>query len=361
MKTVKTEPTGSTGPTGTRQRVLRTPGDLLSLRLTARMLTICLALLVAVLAIGTVAMTTGDYQLSVTEVLQTLVGNGPPGADFVVTTLRLPRLLTGLFVGAALAVSGAIMQSVSGNALGSPDIIGFTFGSSTGALIVIVVLNGSMFAVAGGALAGGIGTAIVLYLLAYKNGVHGLRLILVGIGVGAMLVSVNGYLLTRASLQEALAAQTWLVGTLNGRGWEHAEPVGIGIAVLLPIAFYYGRRLAMLELGDDKAKALGVPAERSRLVLIVVSVMLVSIATAAAGPITFLALAAPQLARRLTKAAGPALVASALMGAFLLVLSDFVVQRAFSPTQLPVGIATGAIGGLYLAWLLAHEWRRGRA
>ncbi|TVT17351.1 iron chelate uptake ABC transporter family permease subunit [Amycolatopsis acidiphila] len=304
-----------------------------------------------------VALTTGDYPLSIPDVVRTLFGDGPPGAGFVVTTLRLPRLLTGLFVGAALGVSGGILQSVSGNALGSPDVIGFTQGSAVGAFFVILVLDGGMLAVSAGALVGGVVTAVVLYLLSYRGGVQGLRLILMGIGVSAMLLAINSYLITRASLQDAIVARSWQVGGLNGREWGHVTVAGLTLAVLLPIALAFGRRLSLLELGDDKAQALGVRTERTRLVLLAVSVALAAFTVAVAGPIAFLALAAPQVARRLSGTAGPALATSALMGAFLLVTSDFVVQRLFG-SRLPVGVVTGAVGGLYLAWLLVHQWRR---
>jgi iron complex transport system permease protein len=321
-------------------------------------MTACLALLIGVLAIGALSMTTGDYELTVTEVVKTLFGSGPPGAEFIVLTLRLPRVLTALLVGAAFGISGAILQRLTGNPLGSPDIVGFTTGSASGALMVIVLTDGGMMAVAGGALIGGMITATVIYLLAFTRGVQGFRLILIGIGISAMLVAFNQYLITHASLQDAIAAQAWEVGGLNGRSWEHVVPVSCALAVLLPLAVYYSRRLAMLEMGDDAARALGVPVEKSRLVLVLVSVTLAAVATAAAGPIAFVALASPQIARRIAGTPASGLVSSALMGAFLLMLSDFGVQRAFGDIQLPVGIATGAIGGLYLAWLLAHEWRR---
>ncbi|WP_236789549.1 iron chelate uptake ABC transporter family permease subunit [Amycolatopsis sp. GM8] len=328
-----------------------------SLRVHPRAVLVATALAVATFAISMVALTTGDYPLSVPEVVRTLFGDGPPGADFVVTTLRLPRLLTGLFVGAALGVSGGILQSVSGNALGSPDVIGFTQGSAVGAFFVILVLDGGMAAISAGALVGGIVTAIVLYLLSYRGGVQGMRLILMGIGVSALLLAINSYLITRASLQDAIVAQAWQVGGLNGREWAHVTVSGLALAVLLPIALAYARRLSLLELGDDKAQALGVRTERTRLVLLAVSVALAAFAVAVAGPIAFLALAAPQVARRLSGGAGPALLTSALMGAFLLVASDFAAQRVFGG-RLPVGVVTGALGGLYLAWVLVRQWRR---
>ncbi|MGK4591014.1 FecCD family ABC transporter permease [Amycolatopsis sp. w19] len=336
-------------------RVLRSPGGGLSLRVTPRAAIVVALLAVAVFFVGAVSMTTGDYPLSVGEVIQTLFGFGDRATEFIVTTLRLPRLLTALLVGGALAVSGAILQSLSGNPLGSPDFIGFTEGAAAGALLTIIVVHGGMLQVSLGALVGGVATAALIALLALKGGVHTFRLILVGIGVNAMLIAFNSYLITRAAWQDGLAAQAWLVGGLNGRGWEHVVPVAIAIAVLLPPGLVYGRRLSLLEMGDDSAMGLGVPVQRSRIVLLAVSVGLCSIATAAAGPIAFLALAAPQLSKRLTRSSGPGLAAAALMGMLLLVTSDLVTQQFLA--GLPVGLVTGAIGGLYLAWLLVS--RRG--
>ncbi|SMD24433.1 FecCD family ABC transporter permease [Kibdelosporangium aridum] len=330
----------------------------LSLRLDIRATVTCLIMTAAIIGLGFLSMTTGDYPLTVPEVVDTVLGQGPPGADFIVMELRLPRLLAGLLVGAAFGISGAIMQRLTDNPLGSPDIIGFTAGSATGALSVIVLTDGGMMLTAGGALAGGIVTSILIYLLAYRRGVQGFRLVLIGIGISAMLFAANEYLITHASLQDALAAAAWQVGGLNGRGWEHVEPVAWAMVALLPFAVFFSHRLSILQMGDDAAKALGVRVESTRLVLVMVSVALAAVGTAAAGPIAFVALAAPQIAKRLagTPSAGP--IAAGAMGALLLMTSDFVVQKLFSDTQLPVGIATAVIGGLYLAWLLAREFRR---
>ncbi|WP_408055834.1 FecCD family ABC transporter permease [Streptomyces lycii] len=341
--------------------VVRTRGGGLSLRVPARALVVSVALLAVLVVVAGITLTTGDFDLTVPEVLRALAGNGSGGADFVVNTVRLPRLLTALFVGAALAVSGAILQSLSGNSLGSPDIIGFTNGAATGALLVIIVLHGDMTEIALGALAGGLATAVAVYLLVFSGGLHGFRLVVVGIGVSALLLAVNQYLITRTSLEDALEAQAWLIGSLNSRGWEQANGAVIAVAVLFPFAFRYARRMSMLEMGADTARALGVRVERTRLVLLVVSVALAACATATTGPIWFVALAAPQLARRLTRHSGPGLAPAALMGAVLLAVSDLAVQRLFSPAIVPVGTATGTIGGLYLIWLLVTESRKSRA
>ncbi|SDY96740.1 iron complex transport system permease protein [Amycolatopsis xylanica] len=315
------------------------------------------ALVLAVLAISVLSLASGDYPLSLGEVFGALTGTGD--AQFIVTEFRLPRLLAGLLVGAALAAGGAITQSLSGNPLGSPDMIGFTEGAATGALLLIVLTDAGTAETSAGALAGGFLTAVAIYLLTYRRGVQGVRLVLVGLGVSAMLIAVNSYLITRASLRDAAAAQSWLVGGLNGLGWEHVGPVAAAVAVLLPLGLVHGRRMALMEMGDDAATGLGVPVERTRLVLLTVSVGLTAFATAIAGPIAFVALAAPQLAKRVVGSLRVG--ASALVGALLLVTCDFLTQRLFPAASLPVGIATGLVGGLYLLWLLIGAWRRKRA
>jgi iron complex transport system permease protein len=332
----------------------------LSVRIDPRTTAVCGGLLLGTLGVAVVALTTGEYRVPGRDVLAVLVGRGDPASEFVVGTLRAPRLLTGLLVGAALGLAGAVLQGVTRNPLGSPDVVGFTTGSATGALVVITVLHGGMAAVSAGALLGGLAAVLLVYALVYRHGAQGLRLVLVGVGVSALLLAVNQYLVTRASTADAIAAQVWLTGSLNNARWEHVVATVIAVGVLGPVAVAHGRRMVLLELGDDAARALGVPVERTRLVLVVTSVALAAAATAVAGPIAFLALAAPQVARRLTASAGPGLVPAACLGALLLLTADLVTQRLFAPSQLPVGLATGALGGGYLAWLLTREWRRSR-
>jgi iron-siderophore transport system permease protein len=311
----------------------------------------------AILALLVLSIGTGEFSIPPDEVVRTLLGEGSRSTTFVIETLRLPRALTALLVGGSLGVAGALFQSISRNPLGSPDFIGFTYGAAAGAVLQILVFDGGPMAVAGGALVGGLLTGIAMYLLAFKRGVQGHRLVLVGVGLSAMLIALIEYLLTRARVDDALAAAVWVTGSLNGRGWEHVRPLAAAVAVLLPLLVLLSGHLRMIEMGDEAATALGVPVERSRLALILIGVATAAVATAAAGPIVFVALAAPQLARRLTRAVGPGLVAAGLMGAALLLASDLAVQRLFPSSQLPVGVATGVIGGVYLMWLLAREWR----
>ncbi len=337
-------------------RVIR--GSSLSIRLDVRAAVLTSVLLLITLVIGTLSLTSGDFPVPVADVMRSLTGRGDTGTDFIVLTLRLPRVLTALLVGSALGVSGALLQNLTRNPLGSPDFIGLTTGASSGALIVILVLNGSAAQISVGALIGCAITSIGIYLLAYQGGVQGFRLILIGIGVAAMLEAFNSFLITRARLDSAIGAQRWLVGSLNGRGWEDARPVALALLVLVPIALLNGRRLTLLSLGDEAASAIGVPVERTRFTLFAVCVGLAGVATAATGPIWFVALAAPQLARRLTGTIGSGLLGAAVMGGFLLTASDWAAQRVLPDSELPVGIVTGAVGGAYLCWLLVHEWRR---
>lgn len=344
----------------TRHLLIRAGG--LLLRPERRAVTVSGALVAALLLATTAGLLIGDYPLSVPEVLAALGGTtADPLAAYFVQDIRLPRVLTALLVGAALGVSGGIFQSISNNALGSPDIIGFTTGAATGALLQIIVFEAGPGEVALGALAGGFGTAIVVYLLAWRKGLAGYRLVLVGIGVSAVLSAVNSLLVVRASLTAAQTAAQWLAGSLNARGWTDVALVGAGIAVLLPIAFWHARALGTMTMGDDLATGLGVRVERTRLIMVAVGIALVSIATAATGPIAFVALAAPQIARRLTRAAGVGLGSAALMGAGIVLVGDLVAQRIFAPTQLPVGVVTGSLGGVYLIWLLATEWKKNQA
>ncbi|UQA98050.1 iron chelate uptake ABC transporter family permease subunit [Streptomyces halobius] len=346
--------------TGSRRvTAVRTAGGL-SLRLDVRAVLVGLLLLALALAAGIALIGSGDYPMTPGEVLAALTGGGNPGQEFIVHDLRLPRVLVGLLVGAAFGISGAVFQTVSRNPLGSPDVLGFAQGSSVGALVVIVYLHGEPFAVAAGAVVGGVATGVAIFLLAWKRGIQGYRFVLVGIGANAMLYALVLYLLTKANIVEATRATTWMTGTLNGRDWDQVGPLTAVCAVLIPLLLLYGRPLRMLEMGDDAAFALGVRVDRLRVIVLLAAVLLVASGTAAAGPISFVALTAPQLARRLTRSPGPNLLPSALMGAVLLVAADFASQRLFGADQLPVGVLTGVLGGGYLLWLLAVERKAGR-
>ncbi|KQN53819.1 MULTISPECIES: iron chelate uptake ABC transporter family permease subunit [unclassified Erwinia] len=334
--------------------VLRWRG--VSLRYSARNVTVCAALLLLALVMGCYAMTVGRLPISAGQLFSALSGHGDGGMrDHIVRNIRLPRVLVALFVGAALGVSGALFQSISRNVLGSPDIIGFTTGAASGALLQIVLFDGGTLQVVLWALCGGLFTALVVWLLARQNGtLRGYQLILTGIGVGAILHALNGLLLVKGDLDNSVSANLWLAGTTAARSWDHALPVMAGFVLLLPLILIGARRLKMMEMGDDLSSQLGIPVERMRALMLFAGVLLAAVATSATGPIAFVALAAPQLVVRLTRSQGIPVMGAALMGACLLMLADLLIQLLPAGLTVPVGRMTGIIGGLYLLWLLTR-------
>lgn len=325
----------------------------------ARSLVVIAVLAAVVFATFCVSLSLGDFKIPVLDVVKTLFGGGDRATEFIVNQLRLPRALTGLLVGTALGLSGAIFQSIARNPLASPDIIGVTYGASAFAVFAIVTLGLTGVAVSAFAIVGAVLTAFIMYVLAWRHGVSSYRLILIGIGIGAIATSITSYLLTKARVEIAQQALIWLTGSLNGRDWSNVRSLAITFVVLVPLMVFLVRQLRILQLGDETAYGLGLRVEVARLGLIVVAVLLAAVATAAAGPIGFVAFVAPPIARRLTRSPGPAMITSGLLGALVVGLSDLVAQHAFGETQLPVGVVTGVVGAPYLMFLLARANRVG--
>ncbi|MFB2600284.1 FecCD family ABC transporter permease [Herbiconiux sp. P17] len=315
------------------------------------------AIWAAVVLISLVALGLGDLPLPLGEVISALFGQQSGIVSTVVLDWRLPRVLAAVLFGSAMGVSGAIFQSITRNPLASPDIIGFTAGSYAGGVFAIILLGSAFSGVAAGALIGGLGSAAAVYLLAYRRGMQGFRLIVVGIGVSAMLTAFSSFLVLRAKLEVAMLASTWGAGSLNPVGWTQFLPAAVVIAIVFAALGPLAGPMHQLELGDDAAKALGLRVEPVRLGLVFCGVILTAVVTAAAGPIAFVALAAPQIARRLSRSAGVGMASAAGLGALLLAASDVVAQHLF-PTDIPVGLVTVVVGGAYLIWLLIHEARR---
>jgi len=320
-------------------------------------MTITAIFLAAVIGLAVFSLMVGTLKLSIAEVFSAFFGDLAGFKRTVVIDWRLPRVLAAIVFGAGLAVSGSIFQSITRNPLGSPDILGFTSGSYTGALVVMLVIKSMAFtAIAMGALIGGLATALIIYLFAFRNGTQGFRLIIVGIAVSTVLGSVNSMLLLQSQAEVALTAGAWGVGSLNGIDWSHSLPAILFVLVLLIAAVIMNRPLREMELGKDAAKSHGVHFERTQFLLIVIAVALTASATAIMGPVTFVALAAPQIALRFTKTA-ESLAPTAAVGAFVLLSADILAQRMIPGMILPVGVLTLSIGGLYLIWLLFHQAR----
>lgn len=316
------------------------------------LLTVLLVLLMAL------AMCRGTLSLSVGQLWQIIGGGGAEGLRLVVLEWRLPRVLVAVICGAALGISGAIFQSLLRNPLGSPDVLGLNAGAFSGVLLVMVLWPTHLLAITFASLIAAAATGIIIYLLAWRNGIAPFRLILIGIGIRALLMSFNSWVMTSTSLSTAMSAGLWSAGSLNGVSWQ-----SIPIIVPLIVAALFGvailsRRMRLLEMGDEMACALGVNTERTRLGLLLLAVLLTAVPTAIIGPVSFIALVAPQVARRMTRSQYGVLWNTALCGSILLLAADYLAQHAFLPYQLPVGVITVSLGGIYLLSLLVREARR---
>lgn len=331
-----------------------------SLVVRPRAVLVTAALMLLAVTVGCAAVSTGDYVVPLPDVLMALTGRAEPGPLLVVQTLRLPRILTGLLVGAAFGLAGALTSSVVRNPLATPDVIGVTAGASAAA--VGVILLGWPVPLPLAALGGGVLVAVLVGALSWRDGFTGPRLVLVGIGLGACAASLTSFLLVRAEITDAQRAVVWLTGSLNGRGWEHVRPVALALLLLVPLALALGRGLAVLRLGDDVARGLGTRVTALRLGLVAVAVALAAVATASAGPVVFVALVAPQVALRLARTPGPPLAASAAAGALLVVTADLVARTGMGAlgrpsTELPVGAVTALVGAPVLLGLLRRSTR----
>ncbi|MFE7071458.1 FecCD family ABC transporter permease [Streptomyces sp. NPDC057620] len=362
--TAPPEPTGATGTTGGPSPAASHDAVARLVRVRrrgqARGALVSGVLLAVVLAAFALSLTTGDFVIPLADVLATLAGGGDAGTQFVVLELRLPRALLALLVGGCFGLSGAVFQGLLRNPLASPDVIGVSAGASAAAVLASMVLGLSGLALSAVALSGALLTGAAVYLLAWRKGISGYRLVLVGIGIGTGLSSVVSYVMTRSDVTEAQNAFLWLTGSLNGRSWTHFWPLFSGAVVLLPLALLASRALPALQLGDEAAGGLGARVEHSRLAMLACATALAGLATAAAGPVGFVAFVSPPIARRLLPGHGAALVPSALVGAALVLLADYAAQHLVPGTQLPVGIVTSLVGAPYLLWLLARANRVGK-
>ncbi|MFC0674748.1 FecCD family ABC transporter permease [Brachybacterium hainanense] len=323
-----------------------------------RRLLVTAALALALLVLAAAALMVGETFYAPAEVWDVIRGRIVPGASFTVGELRLPRTVLGLLVGLGFGIAGVTFQTMLRNALASPDVIGVSSGASAAASLAIIVLGMDGLPVSLMALAGALATAICIWLLSHQGGFAGTRLILIGIGVGAMLDSVVTYALSRADSWDLQAAMVWLTGSLNNASWDRVQPVAVVCAVLVPLLLILGGPLDVLRLGDESAASLGVRVQATRLLAILAAVLLIAFATAASGPIAFVALMSGPIAARLVGPGGSLLLPAGLVGALLVVGADLVGQ--YSPLgRLPVGVVTGVLGAPYLILLLIRTNRSG--
>ncbi|WP_406143274.1 FecCD family ABC transporter permease [Streptomyces sp. NBC_01012] len=323
------------------------------------MVCVTLLLAAATFLVFCLSIGVGDFPIGLSRVIATILGRGEQVDEFVIMDLRMPRALAGLLVGLALGVSGAITQSVARNPLASPDILGITGGASAVAVFLVTVSGGATAAVvstvglSAAALLGGLGTGLLVYFLAWRRGIDGFRLILIGISVTAVMEAITTWLLTTADIRDVARAQAWLVGSLDNRSWDEVRIVFWCTLVLMVVVAGAAFQFKPLHLGDEVAAGLGVRFSRVRAILLLCAVLLAAAAVSAAGPVPFVALVAPQVAMRLARYPTPPLVASGLVGALLLIGADLTARSAL-PITLPVGVVTAAIGGPFLVYLLVR-------
>lgn len=341
-------------------RPLAVGGARRGLRFSVRGTLVGLALLGSAVVIVVLAMGIGEFPVPADRVVVIVLGGGDDFDRLVVLEWRLPIALSALVLGALLGLGGAVFQSLTRNPLGSPDIIGFDTGAYTAVLVTMLLFGvRDYWAVAGAAVLGGLTVAALVYLLAFKQGVQGIRLIVVGIGLSSMLGAVNAYLITRADVRDAISVGFWAAGTLGHIGWSRVVLVTVvALALCLALAVF-SPSLGQQELGDDAATVHGVRLNRDRLALVALGAGTSAAVTAAAGPIGFVALAAPQMAARLTRTSGVGLTTSACMGAALLSGAHLVsLLPSIWAHPVPVGLVTVCLGGCYFIVLLVRETRR---
>lgn len=314
-------------------------------------------LALALVALYVVSLCVGDRTYSISQVLQVITGQQVPGASFTVGELRLPRATTAVLTGFAFGVAGVCFQALLRNQLASPDIIGITAGANTSAVAGIIVFGLSGPVLSAFSVAGGLITALLIAALAWGRGGASGRLILIGIAVSAMFDAVTMWLLVNANQWEVQNASRWMTGSLNNASWETLTPLAIALLVTAPALAVLASRLQTLRLGDETAAALGVHVMRTRISVMVVAVLLLALATATTGPIAFVSFLAGPIAMWMLGPSHSPVFASGLVGAVLVLASDFTAAHLL-PHTYPVGVVTGALGGVLLIVLLIRSNRK---
>ncbi|UGQ14965.1 iron chelate uptake ABC transporter family permease subunit [Yinghuangia sp. ASG 101] len=316
-------------------------------------------ILVLTAAVAVATLTMGRLGIPVRDLLPALFGDADGKEKFVLERLRGPRLVVCLGAGAAFGLSGALFQTATRNPLASPDVIGLSSGAGAGAAIFALFEPGGT-PVWVGALLGATGAMAIVHLATGTGFRDPGRLVVAGIGVAAIGTAITQYVVYRVERDKSSALTSYVNGSVAARSWDDATTIGLVLLVVIVPAALLSRHLDVGEMGDEVARALGGSPERTRTFAVILAIVLSAGAVTVSGPIAFIALTAPQIARRVVRGSGPHLVLSALMGALLLSVADLAAQQLPYVEPLPVGIYTLAFGGAYLGYLLTREWRSGR-
>lgn len=321
-----------------------------------RVVFVFVGLLGFICAITLIALTSGSFPMSPLEALRTL--GGIPPSDMAVTVVwefRLPRALVAAMAGALLAGSGAMLQTVTRNGLADPSLVGVSQGAGLAVVTVLVVFPGTPIGLRPVlAFAGALSVAAFVQAIAMRRtGEATMRFILTGIGVAALLGAVTQAMLTYGDLDRAMGALGWLAGSVHAAGWGDVQVLSVSFALLIPAMIWAARPLSAHRMGPEIATGLGSAVTRDRVALITLSVALAACAVAIVGPLGFVGLIAPHLARRLAHS-GPGLhlLLSLATGAALVAAADLIGRVAFAPVQIPAGLVTAIVGAPVFGWLL---------
>lgn len=318
-----------------------------------RRTTVVASVLLAVLGVAMLSLSIGDYPIAPADLWRTLRGGGERVESYVVFQVRAPRLVMALLVGAALGAAGGLLQSLLGNPLASPDLLGISGGAGAAAVFALLILGVGGPLLAAAAFLGGVAVAAFLLLAGRHRADGGYRLILAGVGVAFLSVAITNYLMVRAQVELAQSALIWLTGSLASTPWWNVATVLLVLVIATPAVVACARWLPITQMGAPTAASLGVRSSTVRLVTILTAVLLTAVTCAFVGPIAFIALCAPAIARPLLGHGAVGIGTSAATGAGLLAAADLVAQFALPGVSVPVGVVTGAIGAVFLLWLLA--------
>ena len=319
-------------------------------------------MIVGLAAVLVASLMTGTYPLDVSGVLSTLFAEAPNGtAETVVWEFRFPRTIVAMLAGALLALSGATLQNVTRNPLADPSLVGVSQGASLAVVSLIIACPGTHPAwrpVA--AFAGALLIAAIIQLIAMRRtGGATMRFILTGIGLAAFIAACTQGLLTYGDIDRAQSALGWLAGSVHAATWTEVGWLSACTALVVPFLFWASRPMAAIRMGNDTAISLGVKLRATRIALITLSVALAAFAVAAVGPLAFVGLIAPHIARRLARSGvGLHLALSAASGALLVGLADLLGRAAFAPIQIPAGIVTAILGVPVFIWLILRTQSR---
>ncbi|MGC9040685.1 MAG: FecCD family ABC transporter permease [Roseiflexus sp.] len=330
-----------------------------SFRIDRRVPPVLALVLLAMLTAMVVNIGVGEYPIPPLDVVRTVLGlpTGNEDYAFIVNTLRLPRMLVAALVGMALGISGAIMQGITRNPLADPGILGISAGAGLVAVTLIVVVRDVPAGIIPlAAFGGAVTVASLIYLLAWRGGDSPIRLILVGIGLGAICGAATTLMITFGDIYDVQRALIWLTGSVYGRSWEEFWPLLPWVALCVPLALLLARDLNALNLGEDVARGLGSPVAWRRGLLLLTAVALAAATVAAAGTIGFVGLMAPHIGRRLVGPDHSGLLPTAgVLGALIVVAADLVGRTLFAPIELPAGLVTAAVGAPFFIGLLWQQ------